>query len=116
MVDDEQLVRDTTSRMLARAGFKVLVAKNGREGVEVFRKHAYEVDGVLLDLTMPEMDGYQAYDELCRIRNDVRVILVSGHSEQEFERRFASRGVAWFLQKPFPLESLMRALSLALPR
>ena len=60
--------------MLEKRGFTVLTAENGREGVEVFRKNQSNIDCVILDLTMPHMDGDEAFDIICGLREDVRVI------------------------------------------
>ena len=56
---------------------------------------------MLLDLTMPHLDGEARFRELRRIRADVRVILSSGYNEQELIERFAGKGLAGFIQKPY---------------
>ncbi|HEO69850.1 MAG TPA: PAS domain S-box protein [Candidatus Hydrogenedentes bacterium] len=101
LVDDEETVRTVGKMMLEELGFNVLVAKDGQEGVDVYREHANEVDIVLLDMTMPRLSGEQAFAELRRIRPDVRVLLSSGYNEQEATHRFAGKGLAGFLQKPY---------------
>ena len=65
--------------MLERLGVNVILAEDGREAVEVFRARHNEIDCVLLDLTMPNLDGEEAFKEMKEIRNDVRVILSSGY-------------------------------------
>jgi DNA-binding NtrC family response regulator len=69
-----------------------------------------EIACVLLDLTMPQMDGEETYYELRRIREDVRVILASGYSGQETSRRFHGLGLAGFLAKPFEAATLSAML------
>ena len=65
---------------------------------------------VLLDMTMPELGGAEAYTELRRIRPDVRVILMSGYNEQDSTNRFAGRGPAGFVQKPLQVATLARTI------
>lgn len=88
----------------------MLTASNGREAVEVFRAHADAITAVLLDRTMPAMDGEEAFDEIRRIRPDAPVVLSSGYSEKEASERFAGRGLAGFLQKPYRARSLVEKL------
>ncbi|MFA6243328.1 MAG: response regulator, partial [Candidatus Hydrogenedentales bacterium] len=105
--DDEETIRTLAKMMLERIGFEVVTAADGREGVEVFRKHAHELSAVLLDMTMPHLDGEGAFVEMQKIRPEVPVILSSGFSEQEASSRFTSSGLAGFIQKPYSLEELV---------
>lgn len=109
VVDDEPEVGEITEEMLRRFGLSVFTAQEGREGVETFRKHADEIDVVLLDLTMPGMPGEDLLSEIQRIQSDQRVVLMSGYSEELAASRFHGR-TAGFLQKPFTLEQLGEAL------
>ena len=88
VVDDEAAVRNVTRIILERSGFTVLTAADGREAIKLFQKHGGKIVCVLLDLTMPHMDGEETYRELRRIRSDVPVILASGYSEQEIAKHF----------------------------
>ena len=106
VVDDDEPVRIATKLMLEKLGFTVLTAEDGRAALEVFRSRIDEIVVVLLDLTMPRLDGEETFRELRRIRPDVRVILSSGYDEQETTSRFAGKGLAGFLQKPYGLRPL----------
>jgi two-component system cell cycle sensor histidine kinase/response regulator CckA len=110
VVDDEDLVRSLAVRMVKRLGFEVLQATDGQDAVEVFRKHADTITCVLLDLTMPRMDGSEACLEIQRIREDVPVILSSGYEESELSERFDGYGVAAFIQKPYQPSKLRGVL------
>ena len=110
VVDDEEPVRFLAERMVERIGFSVLTACDGHEALEVFREHADEIVCVLLDLTMPRLDGEQTFDELRRIRPEVKVILCSGYNEQETTQRFVGKGLAGFVQKPYTLATLVAKL------
>ncbi len=106
LVDDEDVIRSVTKMFLERLGYNVLMAENGVEALDVFREHQEEIICVLLDLTMPKMDGMKAFTELRKVKGDLRVILSSGYSEQEVRKRFESRGVAGFIQKPYEFSQL----------
>ncbi len=113
VIDDEEAVRDVSKRMLARLGFHALLARDGREGVEMFSKHRHEIKAVLMDMTMPHMGGEQTFFEIRRIATDVPVILCSGYTELEATSSFEGKGLAGFLQKPFrpmQLRELLRRL------
>jgi PAS domain S-box-containing protein len=110
LVDDEEPVRNVTSRMLERRGFTVLRAGDGLEAIELFRAHGAEVVCVLLDLAMPRMDGEETFRELRRIQPDVRVVLASGYSDQEISQRFQNAGLAGFIEKPYRVETLAAKL------
>ena len=114
VVDDEEMIRISAQRMIERAGFSVLTAGGGREAIRLFREHQNEVNCVLLDLTMPDLDGAETFRELRRIRPDVRVILTSGYSEEAATERFAGQGLAGFIQKPYQLETLIARIQEAL--
>jgi PAS domain S-box-containing protein len=110
VVDDEETVRVVTERMLQLMGFQAIVANDGRDALEVFRKRHTEIACVLLDLTMPHMDGEEAYREMRRIDKNVRVVMSSGYNEQEVTQRFVGKGLVGFLQKPFQYEALQAKL------
>ncbi|MCX7045669.1 MAG: response regulator [Candidatus Sumerlaeota bacterium] len=110
LADDNENIVSLVSRMLTHAGFRILTAANGRETVERFRERPEEIACVLLDLTMPLMDGLEAFRELRRIKPDVRVVLASGYHEEEAMRRFAGGGWAGFLSKPYQMTTLIDEL------
>jgi two-component system cell cycle sensor histidine kinase/response regulator CckA len=114
VIDDDQGVREAAGRLLEFFGFRVLQAVDGRHGAEVFRQHASEVVLIILDMTMPEMNGEETFREIRRVRLDVPVILTSGYNEIEATRRFTAKGLAGFLQKPFTPKELTQKLALAL--
>jgi PAS domain S-box-containing protein len=110
LVDDEELVRNVAGKMLEHCGFRVLIASDGREAIDLFRQHEAEIVCVLLDLTMPRMDGEQTFRELRRLQPDVRVILASGYSDSETMQRSANEALAGALEKPYQLQSLSAKL------
>lgn len=113
VVDDDETVRAVTRRMLELSGFTVLLAADGAEAVALYRERP-GIDLVLLDLTMPAMDGEETFRELRRLDPGVRVILTSGYSEQDAADRFAGTGLAGFIQKPYRPQDLIEKVRVAL--
>ena len=103
-------MRDVVKEMLEREGFTVITAADGREAVRIFRSVSKQVDAVLLDLTMPHMDGDEALREMRRLRSDVKAILWSGHAEDTARERCDGQGQVALLQKPFDSDTLVSTL------
>jgi PAS domain S-box-containing protein len=116
VVDDDPAVRDVAEGILTASGYRVLTAADGREGVEVYRRHQEEIAVVVLDMSMPEMDGEEAFREIRRIRADARVVLSSGYNEQDATSRFAGKGLASFIQKPYRSAALLGRIQKILER
>jgi|GEM_PF-2885906 len=106
VVDDEETVREVATMLLEEMGFKTLSAVDGLDALQLYRKHQSEIVVVLLDMTMPKLDGKECFRELRRINSDVKVILSSGYNEQDATSRFVGQGLAGFLQKPYSPEAL----------
>jgi len=114
VVEDEETVRSTVEKILVALGFTVVLAVDGQDGVVKF---AHDPGGfclVLLDLTMPRLDGVQVFTELRRISPGIRVLLMSGYGEQEATARFWGKGLDGFVQKPFGVEALKHAMKVGL--
>ncbi len=109
LVDDEETVRGICKDMLQEFGFTTITANDGREAVEVF-KITPGISFVILDLTMPHMDGEQCFRELRHLKPDVKVIMSSGFSENEVTQKFMGKGLAGFIQKPYKLSALKEAI------
>ena len=110
LVDDEETIRALGKRMLERMGFEVLTAEDGREAVELYRTHREDIRIVLLDLTMPHMDGEETFRTLRGMDPGVRVVLSSGYTEHDVVARFAGKGLAGFMPKPYTLKGLKERL------
>ena len=107
VVDDEDIVLRTASSVLQKAGYEVLTAANGREAIEVFRNRRDAIRAVLLDMTMPVLSGEGTLRELRAMQPSIPVILSSGYNEVEAIQRFAGKGLAGFLQKPYSARTLL---------
>lgn len=116
VVDDEQIVRESTAARFQAAGFDVLTAGDGQEAIEVFRRRHGEIVCVILDLAMPRMSGDEVFRELRRIAPDARVVLTTGYLEDEVAHRLAEEGLFGFVQKPEPLAGIIDRLQAALAR
>ena len=110
LVDDEAPVRKVGRRMLEKLGYDVLTASDGREGLELFRRHAEQIACVVLDMTMPEMSGDEVFREMRGLDADVRVLLASGYDEVEATRRIDHSIPYGFLRKPYDREELAAKL------
>ena len=110
LVDDEETIRSLGRQMLERIGFEVITARDGADALMIYENLSDRIDLVLLDLTMPNMDGEEAMDALLRMNPDLRIVLSSGYSEHEISSRFSGRGLAGFLQKPYTLSRLRERL------
>ena len=111
VVDDEETVRSVSKMALEKSGFSVMTAGDGREGLSVFQSHGAAIDLVVLDMTMPHMNGEEAFREMRRLRPGARVILSSGYNEHEATHRFAGKGLAGFIQKPYRARDLVEKVA-----
>jgi PAS domain S-box-containing protein len=111
LVDDEETVRALGKNILTRLGFDVILAEDGKMGVEMYTKHRDEIRCVILDLTMPHMGGEEAFRKIRGIDPEALIILSSGYNAQEVTQRFAGKGLSGFLQKPYLPSDLARTLN-----
>lgn len=116
VVDDEPAILKTLDTMLRRFGLQVITARDGVEALERFQENRDCVDLVLMDLTMPRMDGRETFVRMRRLCPDLSVILSSGYNEQETVQDFLGKGLAGFIQKPYQLKELRKILASALSR
>ena len=111
IIDDEKLARVTVRKILERAGYQIVEASTGLEGINQFR--AGNIDLVVTDIIMPDMEGIETILELRRIEPDVRIIAVSGGGRTrnlDFLKMAADRGARRVLAKPFSQNDLLEAV------
>jgi len=106
LVDDEEILREATAEALQSLGVEVVLAADGQEAVDRVTQQGLSLDLVFMDLTMPRMDGREAFQQIRRLCPGVPVVLTSGYNEQESIQDFIGRGLAGFLQKPYTLKAL----------
>jgi PAS domain S-box-containing protein len=114
LVDDEPTIRAILRQGLEAAGFKVMEAVDGVEGLGSFVRHRSSISAVLLDLTMPRMGGDEVFSEIHKLAPDMPVVLMSGYSEQEATSAMSSKGLAGFLPKPCSIKDALTVLGKAM--
>ena len=110
LVDDEETVLNISKEMLSDFGFETITASDGKEALEIFKQLHSQIRFVLMDLTMPHMDGEEAFREFRRVDPTVKVIICSGYNEQEVSQKFVGKGLAGFLKKPYLLSELQKTI------
>lgn len=111
IIDDEQIINTFVGRALENAGYHTLAVNDGQDGLMELGQHINEIVAILLDLTMPRMDGLEVLRELRNLAPDIPVLVMSGYSEQEVSVRCEGTGARGFIQKPFTARSLVASVS-----
>jgi PAS domain S-box-containing protein len=114
IVDDDDDVRKACSRLVEYLGYQSMTATDGYDALVKLKKHKDQIILVILDLTMPNLDGVKTFKEMQRKKLTVPVILSSGFTEQEAIRRFKFEGLSGFIQKPYLIDALKSVLDKAL--
>ncbi|MCP4214495.1 MAG: response regulator [bacterium] len=110
VVDDEAVMRETSKSMLLECGYEVIIARNGEEAVNIYKKYRESIKAVLLDMVMPRKSGKETFIELIKINPDINVLLTSGFKQDERVESILKMGVKEFIQKPFTLKGLAATL------
>ena len=111
LVDDEAMVMEIGCQFLKRLGYRVKTASSGQEAVDLLNRAPGSIDCILLDLTMPGMDGLETLRQIRKIRPNQKVIIVSGYTRQQIEDRFANVSPPdGFIHKPFEMKALKEIL------
>ncbi len=114
VVDDEDTVLRLVVDILEQTGYRTLCAPDGETAISTFQDHADEIACVILDLTMPGMDGAAIFREMKRLSPQVRVILCSGFDERHITQRFPGERPSAFIKKPFGVKDLLAKVAQAL--
>jgi signal transduction histidine kinase/CheY-like chemotaxis protein len=114
LADDEQTVLRVSRRMLVRLGFDVITASDGWEALQTYRSRADEIDVVILDLTMPNMNGEETYNAIRELDPDVVQVLSSGYDERSALEGLDVSELAGFLPKPYTVHKLANVLRTAM--
>ncbi len=110
VIDDEAMMRNIAKTMLEDCNYKIYYAEDGVSGLEKYLQHKDEIDMVLLDMVMPKLSGEEVYDELKKINPDIKVLLTSGFLQDDRVQKVLSKGVNGFIQKPYTIEKLSKAV------
>lgn len=115
IVDDEESIRSTVAQMVQKLGYSLELAADGRKAVEMFRENPGYYRIVLMDLTMPHMNGEIAYAEMRKLNPDTPIVLMSGFNQERAISRFKGKGLAGFIEKPFNFSTLTEVMNRVLP-
>jgi len=116
VADDELPVRQVMREVLERSGFSVTEAQDGAEAVAIFRQDPQQWKAIILDLTMPRLNGREAFDQIREIRQDIPVVIASGFAAQDIDLQFRDHPPSAFLQKPFRARDLSSLLKRVLTK
>jgi PAS domain S-box-containing protein len=114
VVDDDEGVRALARRALLANGYRVFTAADGTEGVRLFDEHQAEIDLVLMDVTMPAMNGFEAMKHIRERKSAVPIVLSSGYDVDA--SNIDLRGLRGILEKPYDVAQLLAAVERALDR
>ncbi len=107
VIDDEAPVRDAVIDILALEDVSVITAPDGQAGIELYRLRQSEIRLIILDLSMPGLNGEETFHALRQINAQVPVLLSSGYSQDEVVQRFAGQPAVGFVQKPYEINTLI---------
>ena len=106
IVDDEGIVLDVGIKMLESLGYRVISADGGKKAVSLYKKNVGTIDMIILDMIMPEQNGYETFIKLKEINPHVKVLLSSGYSLNGQAQEILNKGCMGFIQKPFTIKDL----------
>ncbi len=106
LVDDEEAIREVGEELLETMGYTVMLARDGKEALEIYQKHGDNIDIVLLDIVMPRMGGGEVYEKMKALNSNIKVLLLSGYSIDGEAAEILDRGCDGFIQKPFTMKEL----------
>jgi two-component system, cell cycle sensor histidine kinase and response regulator CckA len=114
VVDDEDSIRNMAAGILGQLGFDALLAADGMEALMLYETHKADIRLIIMDLTMPHMDGAETFTALRARGHKTPVVLSSGFNETEAVNRFKGEGLAGFLQKPYRVSAFVKVVKDAL--
>ncbi len=111
LVEDEKMIRRVMSEVLEREGYRVLACADPREGIDVCQQYGGQIDLLLTDVVMPGMNGREMANQILKILPKLRVVFMSGYTENVLMHEGQTEPQIEYLQKPFKLETLTRKLA-----
>jgi DNA-binding response OmpR family regulator len=106
IIDDEEMIREIAHDMLSHLGYNIILAADGEEAIEIFRKNYQSIDMVLVDLIMPKMNGAVCLQKLKEINKETPIIVASGITEVSKKKSVLEMGAHDYLEKPYSIKSL----------
>ena len=114
LVDDEELICDLGKRILARHGYRVITASNGKEALRIYQKRKNEIKLVILDMIMPVMGGNECLSELLKIDPKTKVLISTGYFSNVAPTESIKTGTRGSVRKPFNIKDLLQSVRRAL--
>jgi two-component system, cell cycle sensor histidine kinase and response regulator CckA len=111
IVDDEETICSITKLMIENAGFQALTASDGMEAIKITSENNGRIDCILLDHSMPNMNGDETFKILKSMYPNLKVIMMSGYNLQEISENLSDKGPIGYIQKPYTLAILIRAIT-----
>jgi DNA-binding response OmpR family regulator len=112
IIDDDDSNRESLEMYFTEGGFDVVTASTGEQGAKRYRDH--QVDVVILDIRLPDKEGFDVIDDLRAVRNDVKVIMITAYHDEKTILRAQEKGSFAYIKKPIDLDELDRVVHLAL--
>jgi CheY-like chemotaxis protein len=110
LVDDEDIIIEIGQQILEALGYQALLARGGKEAIDVYTENRDKIDLVILDMVMPDMGGGETFDNLKKINPDLKVLLSSGYSINGQANEIIERGCNGFIQKPYNIKDLSKKI------
>jgi DNA-binding response OmpR family regulator len=110
LIDDDDMIADVSEMILKKSGYDVVIAKSGKEAIEVYKENHRRIDMVILDMILPDMGGGDTYDRLKEINPETKVLLTSGYDKDYQGGDIMERGCDGFIQKPFNMNELLEKI------
>ncbi len=107
IVDDEMLITEILAKIVSRINYRSHICINGREAVDYYRKNGDEVALIILDMIMPEMNGYETFNAIRNMDPSAKILIVSGYALEEDAAYMQKKGAVGFIEKPFHSEQLI---------
>lgn len=111
IIDDDEMIRNIIEKLLIRCGYKVVVARDGREGLNTFKEMEGRFTLIFLDMSMPELSGNEVYKEMIAYKKDIKVLLASGFENDRRIEEIRNMGAKHFIQKPFNVNEFINKLN-----
>ena len=110
VVDDEKAIRESTTEILKRRGYKIFAAASGEEALKICKEKKGQIDLVILDVGMPGMGGLKCFEKLIEIDPKIKILIASGYSAESQLRQTAAVNAAGFIGKPYRLRDMLSKL------
>jgi CheY-like chemotaxis protein len=111
LIDDEEVIREIGKDMLNSLKINCLTARDGEEGIEVYKKNRDKIDIIILDIELPGISGEKVFDILKQINPDIKILIASGYGKDYLEKKVFQKKIKNFMAKPFQLNQLSKNLN-----